>query len=221
MGGSRYVYEMIKSLLGSPEPFYDIDHNKYLQRNRKDNPAFEKEFQKKLKRAQGGARYLQVHGSNDKPHKWKYSLNFKGLLLYLLFETKIERTDKRRIRTVLSNPKIIELAPFLREWQIFEKAGFDVTGVLRNMGVEYQNQLSYDYDEEYLLKSATKRYFDALSFYFNRYVQVHLGPSFIDDVLLQKLKEYHLFMLDLQEYWLKKDLRDITEGKKNVIANLS
>ena len=91
---------------------------------------------------------------------WKYSLNFRGFLLYLNGEYQSRRKETNsRIRQVISNPRVMEKAPFLRYWQDFEKAGFDIVGHLKDIGMEYRNQLEYDAQDDYLLSMVSERYF--------------------------------------------------------------
>ena len=51
------------------------------------------------------------------------------------------RESKKYIRRVVSNPLVIEEAPFLHHWKVFEEHGFDVIGLLKQIAVELYNQL--------------------------------------------------------------------------------
>lgn len=95
---------------------------------------------------------------------WRYSLNLRGFLLYLVEDSQTERKNSRRIRSVISNPAIVQEAPFLMYWQDFEKAGFNVIGLLKKIGTEFQNQLQFDND--CLLRRVTERYYIELTNYF-------------------------------------------------------
>lgn len=186
---STYYYQMIRTLTGIPKDFDDLNP-KYLPHNRKSNPAIEKEWQRRARGTIRGPRFLKIHGQNDSPRTWKYSLNFHGLLLYLYHESKAMRTDRRRVHSVLSNPELLKVAPFLRYWQDFEKSRFDVVEEIRKIGKEYSSQ--YEHEERYLMLAVATRYFFDLSYRFE-YID---RMMFLSKEIKGKLKDYHLFMLD-------------------------
>jgi hypothetical protein len=146
---------------------------------------------------------------NDSEY-WRYSLNLRGFLLYLVEESQTERKDSRRIRAVISNPAIVQEAPFLMYWQDFEKAGFNVIGLLRKIGTEFQNQLQFDND--YLLRRVTERYYIELTNYFYSLESPRFFHEYIKNVSFQthkKMNEYRLKMLNIQQEWLTKQIKDI------------
>ena len=73
---------------------------------------------------------------------------------------------------MLSNPKTVEIAPFLKYWDDFVKAGFNVFSSLREIAVE----LEHHHEENttglssgnmmYLLRTATEIYFINVTYYF-------------------------------------------------------
>ncbi len=78
----------------------------------------------------------------------------------------------KRIKEVISNERIKELAPFLQHWDIFEKEGFPVINLLIKIAVEFKDQLNYETTDfsnnnRYLLKKATERYFISWINYFD------------------------------------------------------
>jgi hypothetical protein len=160
-----------------------------------------------------GQRFLNIHTDeqdDDNRRKWRYSLNFRGFLLYLVAESQARGTDKRRIRRVLSNPMIIAQSPFLQGWPVFEQAGFDVTGTLTALGREFQNQL--DYDIQYLLRRVADRYFIAFSNYFDRLQAAgsfHLYIKRVDLETDRKIREYRLRMYRQQRASLAEEAREI------------
>jgi hypothetical protein len=210
-GRSKYVYEMIKELTGIPkESFNDMLTNpKYRKRNRELNPEYQREYEQKIKAAARGPRFVTITGDDDfEPRRWKYTLNFRGFLLYLVGESRSKRQDNRRLRKVISNNHVIlELAPFLQYWQDFEKSGFDVTGTLREIGMEFQNLLIYNI--EYLQRRVTERYFFAVDTYFGRLGRADLFHIYIKNVdrqTHQKLKDYRLKMYFMLNEWHKNEI---------------
>lgn len=139
-------------------------------------------------------RYLNIQVAED--GSYTFVPNLRGFLAYLYneflvmretknYEKKIEREFQhlrrpmetgnirfnqkiaQRIRKVLSNPLIIKIAPFLEYWAEFEKYGFNVVALLLKISVELQNQLHIDaYDDTYLVRRATERFFIALENFF-------------------------------------------------------
>jgi hypothetical protein len=210
MGGSKYVYEMIKELTGTPkEPFTDwLTNPKYRKRNRESNPEYQKEYEKKMKAGTRGPTYVSVSGDNFNPRKWKYSLNFRGFLLYLVGEARAKRQDNRKLRKVISNPAVLELAPFLQYWQDFERSKFDVFGTLREIGIEFQNLLTI-HSIEYLQRRVTERYFFAVDNYFGqlrRAIFFHIYIKTVDRQTHLKLKEYRVKMYSTLNEWYRNEI---------------
>ncbi|MGH9990578.1 MAG: hypothetical protein ACREAS_09090, partial [Nitrososphaera sp.] len=135
---------MIKELTGIPkEPFTDwLTNPKYRKRIRESNPEYQREYEQKMKAGARGARFVNITGDPSDRRKWKYSLNFRGFLLYLVGEARSKRQNNKRLREVISNPAILEMAPFLQYWQDFERSRFNVIGRLREIGIEFQNLLT-------------------------------------------------------------------------------
>ena len=50
----------------------------------------------------------------------------------------------KRIKEVISNERIKELASFLQYWDNFEKEGFPVINLLIKIAVEFKDQLNYE-----------------------------------------------------------------------------
>ena len=154
---------------------------------------------------------------NDK-RNWRYSLNFKGMLLYLLGESKIilsspsSKKSKNRIKGVISNPLVTqEIVPFLKYWQYFfnEHYNFNVIDVLLKIAVELENQFYIDTkDDFYLLRRASERYFIELENYLYPILDSPLYYYDIKDVghakhdeLLKTRKKYRQ---EVMIYWLNK-----------------
>jgi hypothetical protein len=209
-GRSKYVYEMINELTGIPrEPFTDrLTNPKYQKWNRNSNPEYQKEYEQKMKSGARGPRFVAITGDDFDRRKWKYSLNFRGLLLYLAGEARSKRQNNKRLRKVISNPVILELAPFLQYWQDFEKSRFDVTGVLREIGIEFQNLLTI-HSTEYLQRRVTERYFFTVDTFFVRLKRAgsfHIYIRLVDRQTHQKIKDYRLKMYSMLNEWHKKEI---------------
>jgi hypothetical protein len=157
--------------------------------------------------------------TNFEPRRWKYSLNFRGFLLYLVGESRSKRQDNKRLRKVISNPAILEMAQFLQYWQDFEKSGFDVTGTLREIGIEFQNLLTYNID--YLQRRVTERYFFAVDTYFaqlKRAGSFHIYITSVDRQTHQKLKDYRLKMYFMLNEWHKNEIELNNEMLYNIYS---
>jgi hypothetical protein len=211
-GRSKYVYEMIKVLTGIPkEPFTDgLTNPKYRKRNRESNPEYQKEYEQKMKAAARGTRFVDITGDDFDRRKWKYSLNFRGFLLYLVGEARSKRQNNKRLREVISNPAILEMAPFLQYWQDFAKSKFDVIGTLRQIGIEFQNLLT-THSNEYLQRRVTERYFFTVDNYFGRLWRPLSFYTYIKIVPRQthlKLKEYRLKMYSTLNEWYRNEIEE-------------
>jgi hypothetical protein len=210
-GRSKYVYEMIKELTGIPkEPFNDwLSNPKYRKQNRELNPEYQKEYEQKIKAAARKSRFVNITGDDDfDSRKWKYSLNFRGFLLYLIGEARAKRQNNRRLLKVISNPVILELAPFLQYWKDFEKSRFDVTAILREIGIEFQNLLTI-HNTEHLQRRVTERYFFTVDNYFGRLKKagfLHIYVKIVDKQTHEKIKDYRLKMYSMLNEWYKKEI---------------
>ena len=126
------------------------------------NPEYDEDLRRDL------PRILEINNNRD---NWVYHPNFRGLLLFLASESRLEdeAKSKKEIHNLLlrgSDEWITKEAPFLGCWQNFENIGFDVMGTLRNIGAESINQvIDENIDDYYLLTRVTERYYDSVSFY--------------------------------------------------------
>jgi hypothetical protein len=170
----------------------------------------------------------------DNRENWRYSLNLRGLLLYLFHESNIiflknspiknlsiydkrkydkrKREAKDRIREVISNPLIIKKAPFLNFWWYFEEAGFNVVDLLLDISHEYINQLHIDAEHDnYLLRRITERFFIELENFFYRFSDPTFSAYFIKklgpeeyDKILDKSNDYREIIISYQKDWIRK-----------------
>lgn len=158
-----------------------------------------------------------------------YRLNFRGFLLYL-YNISILGTKKSIARKwtyeVLSNPRILDLAPFLKYWDDFTEAGFNVLRTLEEIAVELQNHhednttgLSSN-NQIYLVRRATEIYFIRITNFFflsidtaggfsHFYIQQR-GISKLQEIE-RKANEYRLFILELLKDEYIRDLTTINE----------
>lgn len=151
----------------------------------------------------------------------RYSLNIRGFLLLIYCESKSEISvgKRRRVREIIENPIIKDLAPFLLFWEHFEKAGFDA---VKKLGYIAQELYYYILDPEtgmdFLILKVTERYFNEVLGFFSlfyklgilkarreRLHQEHYKKYFELDIP-SKLVEYRLRMLNLQKELLSKEL---------------
>jgi hypothetical protein len=146
---------------------------------------------------------------------WKYSLNPKGFMLYLLGESKICLADKespQRIRNVLSNLEILRIAPFLENWETFELVGFDVIKTLKNIGKDFGNYLYVQHlNDDDITYMVTQRYSEVLEQYlstiqmFSLPANASLSKKFHDLAIRPLHKKYLSKILTLQrEYLMQK-----------------
>jgi hypothetical protein len=126
---------------------------------------------------------------------WKYGLNLRGFILYLVGESKIKSTNMEseqfdRIRTILSNPEILKIAPFLEYWDTFEQVGFDAVNTLKNIVRDFGNYLYLkDLKDEDLIYMITQRYSDALEQYLSS-IQMFSFP--VNTTLFRKYHDLEL-----------------------------
>ena len=95
---------------------------------------------------------------------WKYTLNFRGLLLYLIlfdsYKFKHTARDKKIFSKVLSNPSLTKIAPFLEFPNEIEQFGFNGKKVAITIADELRNQLHIDIDNDtFLSQRFTERFY--------------------------------------------------------------
>ena len=125
---------------------------------------------------------------------------------------------------MLSNPKTVEIAPFLKYWDDFEKAGFDVFSSLKEIAAE----LEHHHEENttglrsgnliYLLRRATEIYFIRMTndFFlrtdesspFSHYYGQKKGFTELREIQ-RKTDEYRLFLVGLLKTWYSDDLKAV------------
>lgn len=124
---------------------------------------------------------------------------------------------------MISNPIVLEMAPFLKDWKEFEDAGFDVMGTLKEVAVELESYLGDEEDTDHitvgsiarLVRRATEIYFirmDRFFFWkidesssFWHYYAIKKGYKSLEEVRI-KANEYRLYILKLLKTWYKEDL---------------
>ncbi|MGH9977268.1 MAG: hypothetical protein ACRD8Z_15750 [Nitrososphaeraceae archaeon] len=157
---------------------------------------------------------------NDSKH-WKYSLNFRGFLLFLAGESRIKPDDVKsdqRIRDVLINPVILTIAPFLEYWDIFEQIEFNILNTLRNIGRDFEDHLYLkDFTEEDLVYLITQRYTGILEQYLT-FVHMYSFPANIplyrkcQDLEIENIRKRYLSkILNKQKHYLDQKVSEIEE----------
>jgi hypothetical protein len=162
----------------------------------------------------------------------KYILSFRGLLLYIYneYNNKKLRSDKRRVRQVISNPLVTNQAPFLTDYKTFENHGLDVIELLKKISEELYSQLHITAENDnYLLRRATERYFVYVENYFYKmlkspnyhYYYKKLGTQRYL-ILGQRVNNFRQKMVDLQKAWLN-DRLDVLNSldRKSFTDNLT
>jgi hypothetical protein len=182
-------------------------------------------------------RYLDIIVGED--GRDTYVPNFRGFLAYLYNEYLVMKRPRvvngnvrfnvkiaKRIRKVISNPLIIKIAPFLGYWEVFERHGFDVVGLLTRLSVELHYQLHIDAeDDNYLLRRAAERYYVELENYFYQYIDL-MGFFTIKKIGLKSYRlicetrtNYRKMMTNRLKEWVDKQLDRINflnqEGVKS------
>jgi hypothetical protein len=150
---------------------------------------------------------------------WKYELNFRGFLLYILAETAAERNNIKRLKQVISSKSIIKIAPFLISHEYLDVLGFNTVRALNEIAVEFQYHLGYggfgssytfNYNEEYLFYNVLESYFAKVEYNFNlddnilSVFQIKRLGSSKYAYFQRKMLKYRLSMMDLLKRWIKK-----------------
>jgi len=123
----------------------------------------------------------------------------------------------KRIKEVISNERIKELASFLQYWDNFEKEGFPVINLLIKIAVEFKDQLNYETTDfsnnnRYLLKKATERYFISWINYFD-YIWISVSglykKSNIQEADFKIFQEYKIKILNFLKASYENDIKSI------------
>ncbi len=150
---------------------------------------------------------------------WRYTLNFRGFLLFLIGISNIfnKKIMYKRIKEVISNERIKELAPFLQYWDIFEKEGFPVIKLVIKIADELKDQLHYETTDlsnnnSYLLKRATERYFIRWIDYFD-YIWISVRGLYkkinIQESDFKIFQEYKIKILNFLKASYENDIKSI------------
>lgn len=228
-GGREQVYDLdiIKNLSGKHVIYYRVKRNlavattDYLDAMRTDSSQDE-----------GSVRVEKFLGAMDDDYNGEnllYVLNFRGFLLFLLNLSRSglkKSLIRKQIIQVLSNPRTIEIAPFLKYWDDFEKAGFDVISSLREIAVELESHHEENTtalssgNRTYLLRRATEIYFIKMTNYFflrtdksspfSHYYSQKKGFAELQEIR-RKTDGYRLSILGLLKMWYTDDLKAVDD----------
>ena len=124
---------------------------------------------------------------------FSYSLNFRGLLLFLILYGSIKKSkcNELLLNNVLSNPSIVKIAPFLKYLkELEEELGFKGKELIVTIAEELRTQLHLDIpDGAFLLERAIERYYKE----FQKYILfIELSPSH-----LSLIKEFEKIIISL------------------------
>lgn len=173
--------------------------------------------------------FPDIGEKRDNRGNWRYSLNLRGLLLYLYHENNsIDKTRKAksRIREVISNPILKDKAKFLILWEDFKKIGFNVFDLLLDIGREYKDQLHITIDVErqdnnYYMRRITERFSIELEGIFRRFSNPTDSAYFIKKLgseeynkILERINDYKaIVFFSYQKDLIRKQLEGIEQYK--------
>ena len=152
---------------------------------------------------------------------FSYSLNFKGLLLFLILYGSIKKTKSNEIvfNKVLSNPSVVEIAPFLKYLNEFEKFGFKGKELAVTIAEELRNQLHLDNKNGIiLLERAIERYYKEVEEYFKEYEKYFKKLELVKlSVTSDDVENYNILQNKIYEYRrnIIAILRDFLEYKED------
>lgn len=157
---THMTYKQLQSI--AEEIFRQKEENNSLEKKVKlvieDNDVSVEKRAKIIKIVNYGATAAGSSGISLKRKSWIYALTFSGLLLYLYNEFKAEEriTGKKNegkekvsigqtraniIRKVLKNPFVLKETPLLKDWEYFEKYGFQIINLLLQIANELESHL--------------------------------------------------------------------------------
>ena len=132
---------------------------------------------------------------------FSYTLNFKGLLLFLILYGSINKnkSDERVFNNVLYNPSILKIAPFLKYLNDFEKFGFKGKELVVTIAEELRNQLHLDIRNGILLlERAIERYYKEVENYFKDH---NIPKNKINDYRKNMISILRDFNKDKEEFY--------------------
>lgn len=124
---------------------------------------------------------------------FRYALNFKGLLLFLILYGSIKKTriDELLFNKVLSNPLLLGVAPFLAHLDEFDKAGFKGKELVVTIAEELRNQLHLaGKSGTILFERVIERYLKEFHEYFKEYEISFRSQSLKNSVNPEGLEEF-------------------------------
>jgi hypothetical protein len=159
---------------------------------------------------------------NENKRNWRYVLNVRGLIRYILGEITIEKKEKRkhsaRISAMLRNlaANHLERFPFLLCYDVFREEYHRLEGtrkfptlyeveVLKRIAEELQ-YLVYAADLEYLKYYVTRRYSEEIMNYFIRSFQGGMIKN-LGKLQYKTLKYYYTQTLRITTKYLKDELK--------------
>jgi hypothetical protein len=154
---TKYTYEVIKELyrvdhLGQPhaERFLKISYGESAKGEISNIEATEKD---------DWIRPARIAQITNNPRNWRYRLNYKGLLLYLIAVHQAHQVNRRTINTMIRNLSSYSDFEFLQYFDVFEKEKVDL---LLEIALELQFQLK-TLTPEYLRNYILNRCYDEIT----------------------------------------------------------
>jgi hypothetical protein len=169
--------------------------------------------------------------------KHRYSLNIRGLILYILGEIRLEeenrKVNNKRISKVLENLSLnyLDNFPFFKYYADFKKEfdrlaylsripkNFDIL-LLKDIARELQDQVHHASDS-FLLYWITRRFSSGITKYFA--TASYLGSEHYDKVIesfkrfsVTKLREYQLTNIKVIQKYLSNELKELDWTFKNL-----
>jgi hypothetical protein len=145
---------------------------------------------------------------------WRYQINLRGFLMCLL--ALVSSNQNTMLHDLISSKPILQTAPFLMHHKDFERVGFNIIRVLKEIATEFQHELDYNSQPQiqikdknsYLLHKVTERYFAKVESYFNVVKQSQMAAILPKKIGVEqyadiqyKINEYRLYMLTLLKKW--------------------
>jgi hypothetical protein len=181
--------------------------------------------------------FLKKEEIQSDRRQWRYSINIRGLIVYILGEIKSEdkRIHNKRISKVLENLHNNYPAdfPFLKYYREFKEQYeiergrqtpaklpkfFDEVNLLKNIALELQSQI-YTADINFLNYWVTKRYVEGVVSYFktavdNKALQIEGLPT----SLWEKLREYQIANFDVISKYLRYEHNNVESARKRLTS---
>jgi hypothetical protein len=214
----KEICDMGESISTDRDIYFQKWFLKYFAKSKNQNLQIDKKFLDEYENMKVlGKKTDELNRIIGDREYFSYSLNFKGLLLFLILYGSIKQTKSDEIvfNKVLSNPSVVEIAPFLKYLNEFEKFGFRGKELAVTIAEELRNQLHLDIKNgTILLERAIERYYKEVEEYFKEYekyfkklelVKLSVTSEDVDNykILQNKIKDYRKIMVTILRDFIK------------------